>query len=164
MLFVRERRRSRRTPKRDPQRAERAIRPRIARRRAEEERADMLFVRERRRSRRTPSAIRSERSEQLDPGSRADVLRRSGRTCFSSASDDEVGGLQSAIRSERSEQLDIVGLAGCDRTGPPAALQCGEGHGGCVLLGFLLVPTSTRSIALIVDLDHGLERLGVVRS
>ena len=43
---------------------ERAIKPRIARRRAEEERAE----------------------------------------AFSSASDDEVGGLQSAIRSERSEQ------------------------------------------------------------
>ena len=164
MLFVRWRRRSRRTPKRDRSGRSEQLDP--------GSRADVL-----RRSGRTcfssasddevgglQSAIRSERSEQLDPGSRADVLRRSGRTCFSSASDDEVGGLQSAIRSERSEQLDMVGLAGCDRTGPPAALQCGEGHGGCVLLGFLLVPTSTRSIALIVDLDHGLERLGVVRS
>jgi hypothetical protein len=53
MPFVRERQRSRRTTKHDPQRAERAIKPRIARRRAEEERADMPFVRERRRSRRT---------------------------------------------------------------------------------------------------------------
>jgi hypothetical protein len=44
MLFVPEQRRSRRTAKRDPQRAERAIKPRIARRRAEEERGDMLFV------------------------------------------------------------------------------------------------------------------------
>jgi hypothetical protein len=33
------------------------------------------------------------------------VLRRSEQACFSSASDDEVGGFQSAIRSERSEQL-----------------------------------------------------------
>ena len=164
MLFVRERRRSRRTPKRDPQRAERAIRPRIARRRAEEERADMLFVRERRRSRRTPKRDPQRAERAIGPRiarrraeeERADMLFVRG--------DDEVGGLQSAIRSERSEQLDMVGLAGCDRTGPPAALQCGEGHGGCVLLGFLLVPTSTRSIALIVDLDHGLERLGVVRS
>ena len=32
-------------------------------------------------------------------------MRRSERTRFSSASDDEVGGLQRAIRSERSEQL-----------------------------------------------------------
>jgi hypothetical protein len=32
------------------------------------------------------------------------VLRRSEGTCFSSPSDDEVGGFQSAIRSERSEQ------------------------------------------------------------
>jgi hypothetical protein len=53
MPFVRERQRSRRTTKHDPQRAERAIKPRIARRRAEEERADMPFVRERQRSRRT---------------------------------------------------------------------------------------------------------------
>ena len=44
--------------------AERAIEPRIARRRAEEKRADTLFVCERRRRRRVPSAIRSERSEQ----------------------------------------------------------------------------------------------------
>jgi hypothetical protein len=43
--------------------AERAIQPRIARRRAEEKREDTLFVCERRRSRRVPSAIRSERSE-----------------------------------------------------------------------------------------------------
>jgi hypothetical protein len=39
---------------------------RIARRCAEEGRADTLFVREQRRSRRLPSAIRSERSEQLN--------------------------------------------------------------------------------------------------
>jgi hypothetical protein len=37
---------------------------RIARRRDEEEGADMLLVGERRRSRRLPGAIRSERSEQ----------------------------------------------------------------------------------------------------
>jgi hypothetical protein len=37
----------------------------------------------------------------LNTGSPAVVMRRSERTRFSSASDDEVGGLQSAIRSER---------------------------------------------------------------
>jgi hypothetical protein len=42
----------------------------------------MLFVPERGRSRRVPSAICSERSEQLNTRSRADVLRRSERTCF----------------------------------------------------------------------------------
>jgi H+-translocating NAD(P) transhydrogenase subunit alpha len=47
---------------------ERAIEHWIARRRAEEERADTLFVCERRRSRRIPSAIHSERSEQLNTG------------------------------------------------------------------------------------------------
>jgi H+-translocating NAD(P) transhydrogenase subunit alpha len=46
-------------------RAGRAIESRIARRRAEEERADPLLVCERRRSRRVASAIRRERSEQL---------------------------------------------------------------------------------------------------
>ena len=39
------------------------------------------------------SAILRERSEQSDPGSRAAVLRRREGTCFSSPSDDEVGGL-----------------------------------------------------------------------
>jgi hypothetical protein len=34
---------------------------------------------------------------ELGHRSRADVLRRSERTCLSSSSDDEVGGLQSAI-------------------------------------------------------------------
>jgi H+-translocating NAD(P) transhydrogenase subunit alpha len=48
-----------------PRRAERAIESRIARRRAEEERADTLLVCERRRSRRVATAIRRERSEQL---------------------------------------------------------------------------------------------------
>jgi hypothetical protein len=56
MLFVPERRRSRRL--KSAIRAERAQRAkqsiRIARRRAEEERRDMLFVPERRRSRRLP--------------------------------------------------------------------------------------------------------------
>jgi hypothetical protein len=65
----------------------------------------MLFVCERGRSRRVSSAIRSERSEQLNTGSRADVLRRSERTCFSSASEDEVGGFKArSARSERSNQ------------------------------------------------------------
>jgi hypothetical protein len=57
------------------------------------------------------SAIRSERSEQSNPGSRAAELRRSEGTCFSSPSDDKVGGLQSAIRSERSEQSNTVQAA-----------------------------------------------------
>jgi hypothetical protein len=59
----------------------------------------MPLVGEGRRSRRVRSAIRRERSEPLDPGSRAAVLRRREPTCPSSASDDEVGGLQSAIRA-----------------------------------------------------------------
>jgi hypothetical protein len=50
------------------------------------------------------SAIRSERSEQSNPGLRAAVLRRSEGTRFSCRSEDEVGGFQSAICSERSEQ------------------------------------------------------------
>jgi hypothetical protein len=50
-----------------------------------------LLVGERRRSRRPLGAIRSERSEQSNSGSRAAVLRR--RDAFSSASNDEVGGL-----------------------------------------------------------------------
>jgi apolipoprotein N-acyltransferase len=45
---------------------------------------------------------RSTRLEQGTIGSRAAVLRRSEQTRFSSASDDEVGGLQSAIRAERA--------------------------------------------------------------
>jgi hypothetical protein len=50
---------------------------------------------------------RSRRAEvdQRSVGSRAAVLRRSEQTRFSSASDDEVGGLQSAIRAERSEAI-----------------------------------------------------------
>jgi hypothetical protein len=55
-----------------------------------------------------PSAIRASAGEQLDPGSRAAVLRRSERTRLSSASDDEVGGFPSAIRASASEQLDTV--------------------------------------------------------
>jgi len=56
------------------------------------------------RNSRTPKRDGCERSEQSNPGSPAAVLRRSERTCLSSANDDEVGGLQSVIRSERSEQ------------------------------------------------------------
>jgi hypothetical protein len=44
-------------------------------------------------------------ARQSNPGSRATVLRRSEQTRFSSASDDEVGGLPSAIRAERSEAI-----------------------------------------------------------
>jgi hypothetical protein len=60
------------------------------------------------RSGRTPKRDGCERSEQSNPGSRAAELRRSERTCLSSANDDEVGGLQSVIRSERSEQSNTV--------------------------------------------------------
>jgi hypothetical protein len=60
----------------------------------------MPLIGERRRSRRVRSAIRRERSEPLDTGSRAAVLRRREPTCLSSASDDEVGG--SAARSAAS--------------------------------------------------------------
>src|SRR5688500_405653 len=81
-------------PKRDPQRAERAIKPRIARRRAEEKGGDRRVVPDSRRSRRLPSAIRSEGSEPLNPGSRAAVLRRREGTRLSSPTDDEVGGSQ----------------------------------------------------------------------
>ena len=67
---------------------------RIARRRAEKERADARFVRERRRSRRPRSAIRSERSEQLNTGSRAAVLdERGSRHAVPYASKDEIGGV-----------------------------------------------------------------------
>jgi hypothetical protein len=62
MLFVGERRRSRRLPGAIRSERSEQIKQRIARRRAEEEGADMLFVGERRRSRRLPGAIRSERS------------------------------------------------------------------------------------------------------
>ena len=41
-------------------------------------------------------------SEAIKPGSRGAVLRRSEGTCFSSRSDDEVGGSKSAIRAERA--------------------------------------------------------------
>ena len=44
-------------------------------------------------------------AKQSNLGSRAAVLRRSEQTRFLSASDDEVGGLQSAIRAERSEAI-----------------------------------------------------------
>ena len=41
-------------------------------------------------------------------GSRAAVLRRSEQTRFTSASDDEVGGLQSAIRAERAPASEAI--------------------------------------------------------
>ena len=54
------------------------------------------------------------RAEQSDTGgSRAGVLRRREPTCFSSATDDEVGGDQArSPRSERkrAEQSDTVGV------------------------------------------------------
>jgi hypothetical protein len=79
----------------------------------------MLFVPERRRSSRLQSAIRSERSERLDPGSgaavpqesrersehqpqRRAVLRRREWTCFSSLSDDEVVGSPANIAASRA--------------------------------------------------------------
>ena len=68
------------------------------------------------RNSRTPKRDGCERNEQSNPGSRAAVLRRSERTCLSSANDDEVGGLQSVIRSERSEQSNTVSEWGSDRS------------------------------------------------
>ena len=59
MLFVGERRGSRRLPGAIRSERQRAIKHRIVRRRAEEEGGDMLFVGERRGSRRLPGAIRS---------------------------------------------------------------------------------------------------------
>ncbi len=41
-------------------------------------------------------------------GERSEPLDTEGAGTFSSASDDEVGGLLSAIRSERSEPLDTA--------------------------------------------------------
>jgi hypothetical protein len=66
------------------------------------------------------SAIRSERSEQSNPGSRAAVLRRREERRSSSASDDEVGGFQSAIRGERSEQSNTEYAVAGDRGLSPA--------------------------------------------
>jgi hypothetical protein len=45
---------------------------------------------------------------------RADVLRRSEGTCFSFASDDEVGGLQRAIRAERAIASEAIKLVARD--------------------------------------------------
>ena len=81
--------------------------------------------------------------------SRAGVLRRREGRCFSSLSDDEVDGLQSAIAASGVSNQTRSRSAGCDRTGSAAALQRGEGNGCGILLGFLLVPASTGSIALI---------------
>jgi hypothetical protein len=67
----------------------------------------MLFVGERRGSRRLPGAIRAERAqrvEQSNIGSRVAVLRRRGRTCFSSASDEEVGVFPVRSAASGSEQ------------------------------------------------------------
>ena len=47
------------------------------------------------------SAIRSERSEQLNTVSRAAELRRSERTRFPSASADEVGGFRARCASRK---------------------------------------------------------------
>jgi hypothetical protein len=70
----------------------------------------MQFVPERRRSR---------RDQQRDPrgasgsewsnwtGSRPAVVRRGGGTCFSSPSDDEVGGINSAIRARDVRAADL---------------------------------------------------------
>jgi hypothetical protein len=64
----------------------------------------MLFVCERGRSRRVPSAICSERSEQLNTGSRADVLRRREGDMLFVPERRRSSRLQSAIRAERAEQ------------------------------------------------------------
>ena len=57
-----------------------------------------------------PSAQRSRgaKPKQRAVGSRGAVLRRSEQTRFSSASDDEVGGLQSAMRAERAAGSDAI--------------------------------------------------------
>jgi hypothetical protein len=46
---------------------------------------------------------RAKRAEQSNSDRASAVLRRSEWTRFSSASDDEVGGLHGAIRAERAE-------------------------------------------------------------
>jgi hypothetical protein len=56
----------------------------------------------------TTQRSRGARLEQRFLGSRAAVLRRSEQTRFSSASDDEVGGLQSAIRAERAAASEAI--------------------------------------------------------
>jgi hypothetical protein len=66
------------------------------------------------------SAIRSERSEQSNPGLCAAVLRRREERRSSSAIDDEVGGFQSAIRGERSEQSNTEYAVAGDRGLSPA--------------------------------------------
>ena len=89
-------------------RAERAIRPRIARRRLEDERAEHAFsFCERGRQRRILERDPRERSEPSDPGSRADDWRTSEQnTPFRSArEDDNVGPLERDPR-ERSEPSD----------------------------------------------------------
>jgi hypothetical protein len=67
-------------------------------------------------------------------------------------------------RSERREQSNTAELASCDWARTPVALESGEGNGRSVLLGFLLIPASTGSIAVGVNVDHRLEGFGVVRS
>jgi len=122
----------------------------------------MLFVPERRRSRRLQSAIRAERAlasraikrsgwstqtriarrrieeertqqeEQSNIGSRVAVLRRREPTCFSSASDDEVGDFPArSARSERSEwsnQTTGYWSEGADKS--ITSLACLLLHGG----------------------------------
>jgi hypothetical protein len=70
----------------------------------------MLLVPERRRSRRLPP--RDPRGASAASGAikhriaRADVLRRSEGTCFSSPRDDEVGGFQRAILAQRAQRVE----------------------------------------------------------
>ena len=69
----------------------------------------MLFVPERGRSRRVPSAIRSERSErseQLNTGSRAAVLRRREGDMLFVPERRRSSWLQSAIRAERAQRAE----------------------------------------------------------
>jgi hypothetical protein len=66
----------------------------------------MLFVCERGRSRRVPSAICSERSEQLNTGSRADVLRRREGDMLFVCERRRSSRLQSAIRAERAQRAE----------------------------------------------------------
>jgi hypothetical protein len=106
-------------------------------------------------------------------------MYRSEGTCFPSSSERSkrwseattspsgelwgvVAGLQSAIAASGASSQTRVALAGLDWASAATALQSGEGDCRRVLLGFLLVPASTGSIAVVVDNDHGLEGLRVV--
>jgi hypothetical protein len=54
------------------------------------------------------STIRAERSEAIEHGSRAAVLRRNEQTRFSSASDDEVAGSRARSALSGAQQLNTA--------------------------------------------------------